>query len=434
MARHVHNVGLDSRSARLKLKTVKIHRQGLGGKLDLGWRRAKNGAGRWIARRYLGDEKYATETIGEADDLADANGDTVLNFDQAQTKARAWASGLDEKARIESLGPPVSIRSAVNEYLNERSTALDARGKLKHLFADKTLAEKPIAALTVGDLAKWRASLLKKLTEASARRVANDVRACLNAAARRHREKLPPSIRDTIHDGLAVSRGVKVDNEREKQILSVADIKRLIEATMELDREKGWGSDLVAMLVALAATGARFSQVARLRVVDLQVEQGRLMMPTSRKGSGSKAVHIPVPLDDDVITVLKRSIAGRKGHEPLLMRPRWRHARGPGMGMEIYERAKWKEASELTRPWEMIVERAGLQDDLVPYSLRHSSITRGLSAGLPTQLVAQLHDSSVTMIERFYGRFVADALHGLARSVVVPIMPTPVKTLRVVEG
>ena len=40
------------------------------------------------------------------------------------------------------------------------------------------------------------------------------------------------------------------------------------------------------MILVLAATGARFSQVQRLRVVDLQIERQRLMMPTSKKGSG----------------------------------------------------------------------------------------------------------------------------------------------------
>lgn len=59
---------------------------------------------------------------------------------------------------------------------------------------------------------------------------------------------------------------------------------------------------------------------------------------------------------------------------------------------------------------------------------------RGLRAGLPSQLVAQLHDTSATMIERYYGRFVSDALHALARAALVSLMPTPVTPIRVVEG
>ena len=79
------------------------------------------------------------------------------------------------------------------------------------------------------------------MAEASARRVANDVRAALNFAARNHRDKLPSSIRETIKDGFAAARGVKVENDRPKQILSDADIKRLIVAAYEVDDEAWLG-------------------------------------------------------------------------------------------------------------------------------------------------------------------------------------------------
>jgi len=440
MARHIRSTGLESRSARLTLKpSLKPVYHNLGGKLHLGYRRGK-GAGHWVARRYLGDERYLTKTLAEADDLTDANKVTVLSFDQAQDRARAWASDLDKADRIAALGQVITVRDAVAEYLNERATARDARTKLKHLLADPALAETPLAALTVADLVQWRASLLDndKMSETSARRVVNDARACLNAAAKRHRDKLPPSMRDTIRDGFAVSRKVKIENTREKQILIEADIRRLIDAARKIDEEQGWGGDLERMVVTLASTGARFSQVARLRVADLQIEHQRLMMPTSRKGSGEKQTsHTAIPLLSEVVDALKRATVGRRGTEPLLLRPRWRRAPGPGLGvLEVYGRAAWGGATTLTRPWKAIIRRAGLPTKIVPYSFRHSSIVRGLRAGLPTQLVAQLHDTSATMIERYYGRFVSDALHELARAALVSIMPTPVTPvtpLRVVE-
>jgi integrase len=432
MARHLRNPKIESRTARAKLKpSLKPTYFDLGGKLHLGYRRGK-GAGAWVARRYIGSEQYATKTLAEADDLADANGTTVLNFAQAQDAARAWLAQQDKAASLAALGPTITVKAVIREYLEERTTFRDAIGKLRHL---DPLAETPLAALTVADLRKWRAGLLdEKMTEAGARRVVNDVRACLNAAVRRHGDKLPPTLRDVIRDGLAVSRGVKIENEREKQILGEADIRRLIDAAMEVDDERGWGGDLYRMIVTLAATGARFDQVQRLRVADLQVEQRRIMVPTSRKGSGSKGSHVPVPLGDDVIDALKLATAGRKGTDPILLRPHWRPAPSPRARMEVYERSAWRGASTLTRSWKMIVKRSGLQDDLVPYCFRHTSIARGLSAGLPTQLVAQLHDTSVTMIERYYGRFVADALHKLARAAIVPLMPEPVEPLRVVRS
>ena len=81
----------------------------------------------WVARRYLGDEQYLTKTLAEADESADANGVTILDFGQAQDRARAWASGLDEQERIAAFGPVVTVRGAVREYLNERPTSRDAK-------------------------------------------------------------------------------------------------------------------------------------------------------------------------------------------------------------------------------------------------------------------------------------------------------------------
>jgi len=56
----------------------------------------------------------------------------------------------------------------------------------------------------------------------------------------------------------------------------------------------------------------------------------------------------------------------------------------------------------MIRDWRRAAEAAGLPAAIIPYALRHSSIVRGLRAGLPIRLVAALHDTSVAMIERHY--------------------------------
>ena len=273
MARHVRNPRIDSRRPREaeavpEARLLRSRRQIASG-LSTGRARAHGSRAATSA-----NERYLTKTLAEADDLADANKVTVLSFDQAQDRARAWASDLDKAERIAALGQVITVRDAIAEYLDERETARDARTKLKHLIADVALAETPLAALTVADLVQWRTGLLDKMAEASARRVVNDARACLNFVAKRHRDKLPPSMRDTVRDGFAVSRKVKLENTREKQILTDADnIRRLIDAARQIDEEQGWVGDLGRMVVTLASTGARFSQVVRLRVADLQAEQ-----------------------------------------------------------------------------------------------------------------------------------------------------------------
>ena len=61
--------------------------------------------------------------------------------------------------------------------------------------------------------------------------------------------------------------------------------------------------------------------------------------------------------------------------------------------------------------------------EVIPYALRHSSIVRGIRANLPIRLVAALHDTSVQMIERHYGKWVVDGLDDLAARAVVPLVP-----------
>lgn len=63
----------------------------------------------------------------------------------------------------------------------------------------------------------------------------------------------------------------------------------------------------------------------------------------------------------------------------------------------------------MNRPWAAIRARSGLAT-VIPYALRHSSIVRGILSNLPARLVAALHDTSVAMIERHYGQFIADEL------------------------
>jgi integrase len=242
-----------------------------------------------------------------------------------------------------------------------------------------------------------------------------------------YRDQLPPSIRDTIKDGLA-TMNASAPVAREAQVLSDADVRRLISAAWDIDAHGGWSGDLGRIVLALAATGARFSQIIRMTVVDVQAVQGRLMVPTSRKGRGVKRqTHIGVRVGDDVLAALAKATIGRKSGEPLFLRPHMRQI-GPAK-WETDGREPWFAAAELRRPWAEIVARADLPDGTIPYALRHSSIVRSLLAGLPTRLVAALHDTSSAMIERHYAAFIVDAMDEITARAIVPLSPATVVSL-----
>ena len=65
----------------------------IGQGLHVGYRKGKR-AGMWVVRRYAGASTYVVETIAEADDYADADGDKVLTFWQAQDRARRLRAHL----------------------------------------------------------------------------------------------------------------------------------------------------------------------------------------------------------------------------------------------------------------------------------------------------------------------------------------------------
>ena len=89
MARRIKDNELGSRQAREKLRPRgKPYWRSLEKGLHIGYRRIKGKAGTWSARHYTGKQQYEIETIGTADDFSDADGIVILDFWQAQNKAR----------------------------------------------------------------------------------------------------------------------------------------------------------------------------------------------------------------------------------------------------------------------------------------------------------------------------------------------------------
>ena len=68
-----------------------------------------------------------------------------------------------------------------------------------------------------------------------------------------------------------------------------------------------------------------------------------------------------------------------------------------------WDRNSWK------LPIAAAVKSAGLPDGATAYTLRHSTITDLVSAGLPLLTIAQISGTSAEMIERHYGHLASDA-------------------------
>src|SRR5262245_4474500 len=112
MAKKVKEKALDTRAARDKLKVSgKPYYRSIGPDLHLGYRKGKD-ARRWVARLYLGNGQYRVENIGHADDINDADGAGVLDYWQAQDKARELQAG-----RSGTVSGRYTVGRAIKDYL-----------------------------------------------------------------------------------------------------------------------------------------------------------------------------------------------------------------------------------------------------------------------------------------------------------------------------
>jgi integrase len=421
---------LETKSARADLQwRAAPYYTPIGQGLDLGYRKGKltnsvaRKPGAWVLRRYVGGSNpYRVESLdAHADDFEKADGAQVLEFWQAQERARGRMKG-EAPAQTSAAR---TIGEAVTSYIDERKArnkhGRDASYRLASALKDEKFAAKPLAELTEKDLKNWIRNL-GALAPATIRRTSSDLRAALTAAVDRDWRNLPDTIRNEIKAGLKPppSSG----GEARHALLSDADIRKIIEAAFAVD------SDFGALVLVLAATGARFSQVARVTVAGLQADAQRLIVPASVKGKGTKQrPAIPVPVGSDVIRRLEPLAAGRAGNEPLLLR--WVHRQTGPATWERVRRASWDEPSLMKRPWRSALDRARVKP-IEPYALRHSSIVRMLRKGIPVRIVAGLHDTSVAMIERHYSAYILDMADDLARQAIVSLTSAAPTPLRVV--
>ena len=163
MARTVRDANLEKREARRRLVVRgKPHYRVMEEGLHLGYRRLKAGAGNWVVRHYVGEQKYEVETIGPADDLSDADGEKILNFSQAQTKARELMVARANKAAGKT--GPITVRVAVEsyiEFLKAKRKSASYSEYAANAFILPVLGETEVPDLTKDQIENWHHELAK---------------------------------------------------------------------------------------------------------------------------------------------------------------------------------------------------------------------------------------------------------------------------------
>jgi integrase len=361
--------------------------------VHLGYRAAQSGTGAWVVIASDGKGGQWQKVIGHADDKQPADGQAVLNYEQAALKARALARG-DANAAADR---PASIDEALTAYeadLTARGqNPYNARGPRFHLPAH--LLAQPLSQVTTKQLRHWRDGLITDgMLPATVNRLLKSTHASFNLAA-----KLDARVAANAQAwkiGLEALRGTVTARDAvltDKQVMAVVAAAYDVSAAFGLYCQTH------------AETGARSSQLARLVVGDL--ERDRLMVPSSRKGRGRKADRIPVPITPALAARLR---CNRKPSEPLLLRPDG----APWQPVKADHGLMFKQAARVAR----------LPAGTTMYALRHSSIARALLLNVPIKVVADWHDTSVGQITAHYGRFLKHHYDEIVRAALLDTAPT----------
>ena len=396
MAPRLRSLTLETRTSRLRLKVrQKPYFVPVAPGIALGYRR-NLGAGSWLVRCADGKGSSWTKGFATADDFEDADGNTVLDFWQAQPRARGLVRGKHTDAR-----KPITVAEALAEHAEDLRIrgGLVAHVRRLQKVLPPTLLERPVALLTSRELERWRnARRTSGRSPGTVTRECKAFAAALNYAAERD---------DAIGNRSAWKFGLRALEDahvaRPGAVLGDDQVRAVVVACYAESERLG------LLVEVLATTGCRPVQAARLLVGDLL--SNRLMLPRSAKGKkGRKRIdRRPIPIPPALVAKLQIAAGERPADAPLLQRP---------------DGAAWQPGrSDHSRPFERALEAAGLPR-VVPYALRHSSITRALQHGLPARLVADVHDTSIQMLEQTYSKYISDHSEAALRLAQIDLEPT----------
>ena len=327
MARTVREARLETRTARDRLKArAEVHYRTIVPQLlALGYKKRQAGVpGFWVARRYIGEEgrignkgsPYRVTTLGLADDYADADGEGVLTFAEAQEKAREWAS----PARPREPTTVGEVMEVYLKHLEKDSKSVDDAGYRTRAHILPAFGKTAISDLTTPAISNWHAKLaatparvrspkgaplkFKEVTDAetprrrrsTANRTLTVLKAALNFAWKGKHGPAP--WRD-------VKPYASVDTARVRY-LSIDEARRLINASPPAFR---------ALVRAALATGCRYGELAALNVGDFSRDSSTLHIRTSKSGKGRH-----VALAEEGVELFEGLAAGRLSTEPMLVR------------------------------------------------------------------------------------------------------------------
>lgn len=339
----------------------------------------RGGKGTWIARAYDEDaRKYRVKSLG---DFGTLPGNAM--FAAAKKEAEAFAelveSGGIVRAKIETVG------DACREYAKAKPEAAE---RFRRYVDGDPIAKVKLDKLRRRHVKEWRDRLEARPSLVSRRKKGEPVL----------RERAPSTVnrdmavlRAALHKVLSPGKpNTEAAWQEALQAIPNADGRR----TLYLDKAQRGAllakadAEAAPFMRALCLLPLRPGALAALKAGDFDKRTSELTIGKDKNGK-PRRIQLPV----DAAKLMAAQAKNKLPSAPLFMR-----ANG-----KAWDKDSWK------KPIAAAGAAAGLPSEATAYTLRHSTITDLVTAGLPLLTIAQISGTSAEMIERHYGHLANDA-------------------------
>lgn len=346
----------------------------------LGFRPSKRGGkGTWIARAYDEDSgKYRVKSLGDFGTLA---GNEMFAAAKKATEAMAELveSGGEVRAKIET------VADACRDYAKTRP---EAGHRFRRYVYSDPIAKVKLEKLRRRHSKEWRERLEAQPALVSRRkegevvhrkRAASTVNrdmAVLRAALAKVLSPGAPNSEAAWQEAL---KAVPNANGRRTLYFDLNQRRKLVAKTV---------AEAAPFVRALCLLPLRPGALSGLTTGDFDKRTAELTIGKDKTGK-PRRIQLPAEAAKLLSAQAKNKLPGA----PLFMR-----ANG-----KAWDKETWK------HPIAAAVKAAGLPGEATAYTLRHSTITDLVRAGLPLLTIAQISGTSAEMIERHYGHLASDA-------------------------
>lgn len=317
MARTNRNNQLDNRTNRLKLPTEKRFYATIGDGLALCYRRDKSGIGTFSARVYIGVKKYAYYNVGEADDFKDADGQTVFSYFEAAEQARKVEK--EYKTANGLLIAPLTVAKAAEDYLNwfkVNRKSYNSVLKTINAFVLPTFGDRLINELTTRDIKRWHENLATTPRRRYSGRFkeqtylpppqTDDEKRARKATANRILTVLKAILNKAFYDGKAET---DINWRRVKPFPKVEQARVRFLKPYEVDLLlNACEPDFRDLIQGALFTGARYGELAKMRVCDFMTDTGLVYIQPAKSGKGRY-----IPLPPEGLDFFESRTAGKTG-------------------------------------------------------------------------------------------------------------------------